>query len=389
MNNVTVPLSVYVHLPWCVSKCPYCDFNSHALRSDLPEQRYLGALSRDLKASAADCGDRIVSSVFFGGGTPSLFSPGSIGRFLDELSGRLKLAGDAEITLEANPGTIERGRFRGYRDAGINRVSLGAQSFVDEQLKTLGRIHSAGEIGSAVDELKDAGIDNFNLDLMYGLPAQLVSEAVSDVEAALALAPTHLSHYQLTIEPNTLFASNPPELPDDDRCWEIQVQCEALIAAAGFEHYEVSAYSLDGMACRHNTNYWQFGDYLGLGAGAHGKLSVADGIRRDNRCRHPERYMNEPDSMEESRWLSEEDLVFEFMLNALRLEAGFEFELFAARTGLPPDRLRTGIDAALERDLIETDEIGCRLTRTGRRFRDDLIGIFLPAAASTGHLTGR
>ena len=383
VNTENVPLSLYVHLPWCVSKCPYCDFNSHALRSDLPEKMYLEALSRDLISAAADSVGRSVDSIFFGGGTPSLFSASSLARFLDVAASHLTLSDEAEVTLEANPGTIERGNFSAYRDAGINRVSLGAQSFLPQHLKALGRIHSVSETEAAVNELISAGIGNFNLDLMYGLPEQTVEQAVADVDAALAMEPAHLSHYQLTLEPNTLFARKPPSLPDDDTRWAMQCACQELIAGAGFEHYEVSAYAQPGKRCRHNLNYWQFGDYLGVGAGAHGKLSVEAGVRRDSRYRHPDRYMRSSNPVELTRWLEDDELVFEFMLNALRLESGFDLALFTATTGLELAQIESRIAQAVDRGFLVTDGSQCGLCENGRHFRDDLISIFLPDERSS------
>jgi putative oxygen-independent coproporphyrinogen III oxidase len=267
-------LALYVHMPWCVRKCPYCDFNSHQLKSASPDGAYIDALLRDFDADLPLVEGRRIDTVFFGGGTPSLFGPEHFARLLSQLRARLAFAEDAEITMEANPGTIERGRFAGYRDAGINRVSLGAQTFSPSALQRLGRIHSAEDTQRAVAELRAAGIENFNLDLMYALPEQTLDEAVADIDVACALGPTHISHYQLTLEPGTVFYARPPALPDDEAAWRIQVECQELLSVAGYRQYEVSGYALEGAECRHNLNYWRFGDYLGIGAGAHGKLTL-------------------------------------------------------------------------------------------------------------------
>ncbi|MCZ6500053.1 MAG: radical SAM family heme chaperone HemW [Gammaproteobacteria bacterium] len=376
--NTVPPLSLYVHLPWCISKCPYCDFNSHALKGNLPEHAYLASLTRDLERSADELGNRPVQSIFFGGGTPSLFSAGGLGVFLEKVARLLPLEPDIEITLEANPGTIERGAFADYRAAGINRVSLGAQSFDDEKLKALGRIHCAGETVSSVRELEKAGLANFNLDLMYGLPDQSPDQAVDDLAQAISLAPAHISHYQLTLEPNTLFAAKPPELPGHDLCWEMQQECQSTLADAGFDHYEVSAYAQAGRRCRHNLNYWTFADYLGLGAGAHGKLSDDDGVRRDWRLRHPAAYMAASDPIEGTRILTAEEKLFEFMLNALRLEHGFSTDLLWERTGLDYAFCAPPLAEAVDKGLLTIDESHCRPSEIGLNFRDNLVAIFLP-----------
>src|SRR5882757_7170891 len=351
---VTPPLSLYLHFPWCVRKCPYCDFNSYTLHGELEENRYLEALERDLQSQSTEVAGREVISIFMGGGTPSLFSPAAIGRVLGAVKNNLRLAADVEVTMEANPGTIERGRFAEYRAAGINRVSLGAQTFDAKRLTALGRIHSPDETRRAAEELHAAGLTNFNLDLMYALPGQDVSAALSDVESALALEPTHLSHYQLTLEPGTVFAAQPPELPSDDAAAEILVVCGAHLAEAGFAQYEVSGYAQPGRQCRHNLNYWTFGDYLGVGAGAHGKLTFApDTIVRTAQPREPRRYLaTAPAAALTRKNVPTADLPFEFMLNALRLVDGFEVGTFVARTGLEWEQVAPKVGALVDRKLL-------------------------------------
>ena len=371
-----------MHLPWCVRKCPYCDFNSHAAPSLLPQREYIEALLADLELDLANVGDRAICSIFFGGGTPSLFSPEQIGSFLKGVRDRVKLEADAEVTLEANPGTIERGRFEGYRAAGVNRVSLGAQTFSAEHLRVLGRIHSADDVDRAVDELRAAGIENFNLDLMYALPQQSVEEALEDLRRAIALAPTHLSHYQLTLEPGTVFYHRPPALPDDDAAWEIQLRCQDALSSAGFEQYEVSAYALPNRRCRHNLNYWRFGDYLGIGAGAHGKITNASvGIMRTVRAKQPRDYLSRSaaDRLEVTH-VTADDIGFEFMLNALRLKDGFEIEIFESRTGLRWTDIVDIANAAQRRGLLDLSRPGiCRVSELGQRFLNELQGLFLPS----------
>jgi putative oxygen-independent coproporphyrinogen III oxidase len=380
----TPPLSLYVHMPWCVRKCPYCDFNSYTLRETLPEAQYLAALDKDLQAQAGEVQGRPVVSIFFGGGTPSLFAPEAIGRVLESVRRHLLVASDCEITLEANPGTVERGRFTGYREAGVNRVSLGAQSFDAKQLEILGRIHSPGETTRAAEELHAAGLSNFNLDLMYALPGQDAAGAARDVEQALALSPAHLSHYQLTLEPGTQFAAKPPELPEDDVAVEMLAACHELLGKAGFTQYEVSAYAKSGRQCAHNLNYWMFGDYLGIGAGAHGKLTFAarSEIVRTTQQREPRRYQaGSPDAISR-RTLPPADLPFEFMMNVLRLSQGFEIELFEARTGLEWSSLRPQLASLEARGLLVIDGRMCVPTRLGLRFLNDVLLSFLPE--STG-----
>ncbi|HZF26352.1 MAG TPA: radical SAM family heme chaperone HemW [Steroidobacteraceae bacterium] len=378
------PLSVYVHLPWCVRKCPYCDFNSHAIEGPVPEKRYLAALDRDLEFQTAGVRDRSVLSIFFGGGTPSLFSPDAIGEVIQSIRVRLDVAAAAEITLEANPGTVERGRFAEYRSAGVNRVSLGGQSFNDRHLKLLGRIHSAAETRAAAEELHAAGLDNFNIDLMYGLPQQSVDDALEDLHAAIALRPRHLSHYQLTLEPGTVFYHQPPPLPDDEDTWQMQLGCQEALAASGYAQYEISAYAQAGRECAHNLNYWQFGDYLGIGAGAHGKVTEADAglISRTACLRQPRKYL---ESLETGSPATERCIVppadrpFEFMLNALRLPAGFEAPLFESRTGETMDSIRQALDTGRRRGLIETQGERYFPSALGLRFLNDLQRLFLPS----------
>jgi len=387
------PLALYVHLPWCVRKCPYCDFNSHQVPgSGVPEEAYLRALLEDLAHAAADCRGRPLISVFFGGGTPSLFSPSSIERLLSRASALLPMAPGLEVTLEANPGTIEHRAFAAYRAAGVNRVSLGAQSFDDRHLAALGRIHAAAETRAAVTELRASGLVNFNLDLMYALPAQEVSEALADVEAALELEPAHLSHYQLTLEPGTVFASRPPLLPDEDASFAMQEACQSRLAEAGYAQYEVSAYARPGAQCRHNRNYWEFGDYLGVGAGAHGKLTRDGLITRTARHRSPARFMaaaTPAERIAEERVIELPELPFEFCLNALRLVDGFDSETFEARTALPRSVIESACAAARERGLLGQKGGRWAPTPLGQRFLNDLQALFLPdspaGARAAGH----
>jgi oxygen-independent coproporphyrinogen-3 oxidase len=369
-------------MPWCVRKCPYCDFNSHQLKSAAPDASYIDALIQDFETELPRLIRRRIDSVFFGGGTPSLFRPDDFARLLNALRQRIAFADDVEITLEANPGTIERGRFAGYRDAGINRVSLGAQTFTLRALQVLGRIHSAEDTHRAVAELKAAKLDNFNLDLMYALPQQTLEEALEDVRIACALKPSHISYYQLTLEPGTVFHTRPPPLPDDDTAWTIQSQGQAMLAQAGYEQYEVSAFALAGARCRHNLNYWLFGDYVGIGAGAHGKLSLAlpQHIIRTTKPKQPRDYQEQVHSnggIGDSAPIQVKDLPFEFMLNALRLNDGFTVRDYCVRTGLAlasaQDKLAEGEARGL---LLKTRE-GWRPTDLGLRFLNDLQASFL------------
>lgn len=380
------PLAVYVHLPWCVRKCPYCDFNSHAQRGEIPEQRYLQALTRDLEKSLPQVWGREVSSIFIGGGTPSLFSGAAIDQLLVTLRTLLRVSPLAEITLEANPGTFEAARFKAYHDAGVNRVSLGIQSFNPAHLRALGRIHDADEARAAATAAMTL-FEEVNLDLMYALPEQSLEQARQDLETALALGPTHISAYHLTLEPNTPFAASPPPLPDDDAAADMQLLVEATLAAAGYQHYETSAFARPGHQCRHNLNYWAFGDYLGLGAGAHGKLSSHDRIERQARSKHPQAYMDAVLGAEsntggaswiETRKLTRQDRIFEFMMNALRLTEGFDPRLFQARTGLPLLLVEPTLQAAERRGLlIRTPEV-IRPSQQGRHFLNELLQMFLP-----------
>ena len=377
------PLALYVHLPWCVRKCPYCDFNSHTAGSSAPKARYIDALLADLDTEAERAAERPLISIFLGGGTPSLFSPTEIGSVLDGIAERFKLVDDIEITMEANPGTVECGDPLGYQQAGVNRLSIGAQSFNAESLRTLGRIHTVEDIARAVDEAHAAGFSNINLDLMYALPGQGVDEALKDLHAAAELAPAHLSWYQLTLEPNTVFHARPPEgLPDDDQSFLIQTEGLALLASLGYEQYEVSAYARDGRRCRHNLNYWRFGDYLAVGAGAHGKISDANGIWRYAKTANPLMYMQTVERNgrgNDMAPLDESERVFEFMLNALRLTDGFEQTLFAERTGLPAATLKQRLELVSKKQLIEETSAGFwRATGLGQRFLNDLQGEFLP-----------
>jgi len=384
MTATVPPLALYVHLPWCVRKCPYCDFNSHAVpAAGIPQQAYLAALLEDLELAATGLGSRPLVSVFFGGGTPSLVEAGTIDRILGRARELFPASGGFEVTLEANPGTVEHGRFTEYRDAGVNRVSLGAQSFDDLHLAALGRIHSAGDTLAAVAELRAAGIGNFNLDLMYGLPRQSPGEALRDVERAIELEPAHVSHYQLTLEPGTAFERRPPPLPDEDASFAMQLACQERLAEAGYRQYEVSAYARPGRQCLHNLNYWLFGDYVGIGAGAHGKVTdeVTGAVVRTARVRQPGRYLaagRPQDRIEETRTVGARELPFEFCLNALRLVDGFDAALFEARTGLPWCSIEAPLAAAVTRGLIATRAGRCTPTAFGRRFLNDLQALFLP-----------
>jgi len=380
------PLSLYVHLPWCVRKCPYCDFNSHVHLGALPEAEYVAALLADLEADLPLAAGRRVESVFLGGGTPSLFAPETLATLLRGLQARVELAPDAELTLEANPGTIEHGRFVGYSQAGVNRVSLGAQSFGARQLAALGRIHAAADTARAVAELAAASLGNFNLDLMYALPEQSLADALADVEAALALAPRHLSHYQLTLEPGTPFHARPPALPDEDLAFEMQLATHTRLRSAGFAQYEVSAWARRGAECRHNLNYWRFGDYLGLGAGAHGKISdpIAGTILRTAKMSQPREYLARAARgapLGSTAPVPVEQRPFEFMLNALRLTAGFGAADFEARTGLPLATVAAPLERLARRGLLAAAADGAwwRPTELGLRFLNDLQLAFLPA----------
>lgn len=374
------PLTLYVHLPWCIRKCPYCDFNSHELRVPIPEQPYADALLADLEQALPPLGGRPFATVFLGGGTPSLFSPASIDRLLGYLRRGGHLQADAEITLEANPGTADEDHFRGYRDAGVNRLSLGVQSFDDTCLQALGRIHDAGDAFRAAQLTADI-FDNFNLDLMYGLPGQTPEGAARDVTAALTFGPAHLSCYQLTLEPNTVFAKYPPALPDEGAQAAIEQQVEDTLEAAGYSHYEVSAHAVPGRECRHNRHYWEFADYLGIGAGAHSKLTVDGGVYREARVRVPESYMHrvgDGRQVAQCRTLDATDLMAEFMMNALRLRNGFPLALLPERTGLNAASWRQRVDQAAARGLLRLTSSHVAPTRFGRRYLNQLAARFLP-----------
>jgi len=378
------PLSLYVHLPWCVRKCPYCDFNSHELArnaqgalGELPFGEYVAALVRDVEALLPSVWGRRLRSVFIGGGTPSLFPPKAIDALLAAVRARLPLEPDAEITLEANPGTAEAARFQGYREAGVNRLSIGVQSFNAASLQALGRIHDSDEARRAIDMALRA-VGNVNIDLMYGLPGQTLDKARADIEEGVRFGTPHLSAYQLTIEPNTAFHSRPPDLPGHDAAADMQAMIEETLGGAGFEHYEISAFARPGRRCRHNVNYWEFGDYLGIGAGAHGKLSFADRVTRHERAKQPREYLARDGAFRE-QVVPATDLPFEFMLNALRLVAGFPEDLFAARCGLSLTEVSRALAAAEEKNWIARIGGRIRPTRQGRLFLDDLVGLFLPA----------
>ncbi len=398
------PLSLYIHIPWCIRKCPYCDFNSHEKSDELPEKAYIDALIHDLEHDLPLVWGRRITSIFIGGGTPSLFSPETIDRLLCAVRARLTINPDAEITLEANPGSSEVQKFQEFRGAGINRLSIGVQSFNDSLLRGLGRIHGRREAITAAEAAHAAGFDNFNLDLMFALPEQRVEQAVNDVNTAIALEPMHISLYQLTLEPNTLFYYQPPALPEDEEAWQMQEDCQASLATSGFHQYEVSAYAKMNKQCSHNLNYWQFGDYLGIGAGAHAKVTNAQqqSITRLWKIKQPRAYM---DNVRAESWneasirldtdaasvpgaefkhigganlLSPEDAVLEFMMNALRLNAGFSAELFIAHTGLPLFTIEEAVRKAEERGLLQRYGQTIQPTLTGKRFLNDLLQLFMP-----------
>lgn len=377
-----IPLSLYIHLPWCVKKCPYCDFNSHqGDPQNIPEDEYVAALLRDLETGLPSVWGRTVSSIFIGGGTPSLFSAEAIKQLLTGVRTRLPLLPDIEITLEANPGTAEQARFSGYREAGVNRLSLGIQSFHTPSLQRLGRIHDADHAHRAIEMAKQAGFDNFNLDLMFGLPEQSPQASLEDLHQAIQHAPSHISFYQLTLEPNTLFHHQPPTLPDSEILWQMQVDGARLLGESGFEQYEVSAFATTGRGCRHNRNYWEFGDYLGIGAGAHGKITDMNlqQAARTTRQRHPERYLNSPNErISSTHKLTGDELMFEFMLNALRLNHGFSQAIFEQRTGLAWESVAQEVRMLIEEGLMQQRGDVLLPTKSGRQFLNDLISRFLP-----------
>ncbi len=379
INVKHIPLSLYVHVPWCVRKCPYCDFNSHTEDGDLPEQEYLKALIADLDLDRPAAHHRELRSIFFGGGTPSLLSPKIIEEIINAINIRFAFSPDIEITLEANPGTTEQQRFRDFRSAGVNRLSLGIQSLNAKHLKTLGRIHDREQAMEAVRQARKAGFDNINLDLMHGLPQQSIENAASDLRQALALEPEHLSWYQLTIEPNTEFYKRPPQLPEDDTLAAIQENGFELLREAGFEQYEVSAFARADRRSKHNGNYWEFGDYIGIGAGAHGKLTSYEGsIARTRKTRLPKDYLASKGHCDRnSETISTDALPFEFMMNALRLNGGFERKLFTERTGLPWSTVAHKIELLIDRGLLRDSDSIIAPTPLGQRFLNDVLGEFL------------
>lgn len=377
--RVSPPLALYVHVPWCVRKCPYCDFNSHEANGTIPEREYVDALIADLQSALPLIWGRPVSSVFFGGGTPSLLSPAAIDELITAFRALAMLSPDAEITLEANPGTVEAEKFAGFRSAGVNRLSLGIQSFNDDHLKALGRIHGAAEAKRAA-QLAGEHFDSFNLDLMYGLPGQTHEQALTDVETALGFSPSHLSCYQLTLEPNTRFAAFPPELPEGDICADMQESIEARLATAGFSNYETSAFARRGKQCKHNLNYWYFGDYLGIGAGAHSKLTLHDRVLRQMRWKHPTAYLDNVqrgNPLQESRNIDISELPFEFLMNTLRLADGFHPSLFEARTAQSLNAILPKLKAAEAEGLLEIGPERIAPTLRGRRFLNVLLERFL------------
>ena len=386
--SVLPPLSLYIHIPWCVRKCPYCDFNSHEAHGAAPERRYVDALISDLDHSLPKIWGRRVYSIFFGGGTPSLFSAAAIDEILAAVRARVTLDVEAEITLEANPGTFEAEKFRGFREAGVNRLSIGIQSFYDRHLRALGRIHDGREAQRAI-EIAQANFDNINLDIMFALPGnanrQTIEECEQDIDTALSFGVNHLSIYHLTLEPNTLFHRFPPKLPDDETAADMQEMIAQKLGNAGFAHYETSAYAKPGWECRHNLNYWRFGDYLGIGAGAHGKISFADRITRETRFKQPNAFMENAvvgNAIQEEKNIARAELPFEFMLNALRLTNGFAASLFTERTGLPITAISRQLDLAEVRGLIARNIKHIQPTAKGQLFLNDLLEMFLPEAVA-------
>jgi oxygen-independent coproporphyrinogen-3 oxidase len=374
------PLGLYIHLPWCERKCPYCDFNSHETK-DVPEDHYIRALLQDLRKDAPMIQGRLVETLFIGGGTPSLFSAKGIRELMRGIADLVLLAPTLEATMEANPGSADADKFYAFKDAGINRLSLGIQSFDNDQLRALGRIHTSHQAYAAIDFARQAGFDSFNLDLMHGLPAQTLLSAKTDLLSAIACKPSHISWYQLTIEPNTVFHNRPPQLPVEDELADIQQCGEQLLADNGYTQYEISAYSREGFNCHHNTNYWSFGDYLGIGAGAHGKVSFPDGrIKRYSKRRQPQEYMSitSQEYLASTRTLQRDEIVGEFMMNALRLNRGFTLQQFASRTGLGCAQLEPQLESLCRRELLVCDKKTVRATDTGRRFLDTVIAEFFP-----------
>jgi len=385
------PLSLYIHLPWCVKKCPYCDFNSHEVKNNnFQEQEYVKALIKDLEFELPRIWGRSIISVFIGGGTPSLFSANAMETLLAAFRARLTLHPELEMTLEANPGTADADNFKAYREMGINRLSIGVQSFNNEKLKRLGRIHNSEEAVTAIEIAHESGFKEINLDLMFGLPDQTIEEATNDLQQAIALKPTHLSWYQLTIEPNTVFHAKPPVLPDDDILWEMQQQGQNLLAEHGYEQYEISAYAINKHQCLHNKNYWQFGDYLGLGAGAHSKVTdVAAGkINRFTRQRIPNSYLQKAgtgDVIIETRCLTQDDIPLEFMMNALRLNKGFHPSTFFNYTGLPISHMQSQLEQAEQKELIQWDINRIKVTELGQRYLNELLQLFIESGHESYH----
>ncbi len=379
----TPSLSLYIHFPWCVRKCPYCDFNSHALKEDLPEKNYIETLINDLEQDLllVNQAKRTIRSIFLGGGTPSLFSATALAFLFEELKKRLQFADDIEITLEANPGTVEYQRFADYRAIGINRLSIGIQSFQQEKLKALGRIHNSQEAIKAAETAHQTGFTNFNLDLMHGLPGQTLQEAIDDIAIAMDLAPTHISWYQLTLEPNTLFHKFPPALPDEELIWDMQDKCKELLAQRGYQQYEISAYSQPQRSCCHNVNYWKFGDYLGIGAGAHSKITNVNQqtITRSWKHKNPKDYLIANNSfIAETKIIAPSELPFEFMLNALRLHQPISVKLFEERTGLALSDIAINLQQAKQKELLDWNEHTITPTELGKRFYNDLVALFMP-----------
>jgi len=381
--TATPPLSLYIHIPWCVRKCPYCDFNSHAVRDYIPEYRYIQALIADLEQDLPAVWGRTVESLFIGGGTPSLFSAHGIEQLLSEIRARIPLKPDAEITLEANPGTVDQARFSGFREAGINRLSMGVQSFQHDLLAAIGRIHDGSEALAAIESARRAGFENINLDLMFGLPAQTTEQALLDLRTAMELQPTHLSWYELTIEPNTWFYRHPPVRPDDEILWEMQTAGRSLLSDAGYARYEVSAYAQKGRQCRHNLNYWQFGDYLGIGAGAHAKISNAatQSITRLSKEKHPQTYLeaaNSKDRISTTAELSADDVILEFAMNSLRLDSGFTRAAFTDATSLPCSVIETQVLTAIENEWLTENNGLIKTTAEGQRYLNELLQLWMP-----------
>lgn len=374
------PLSLYVHIPWCVQKCPYCDFNSHGLKSDIPESAYVQHLLDDLKTDLSYVQGRKLTSIFIGGGTPSLFTEKAIADLLTGIERLIPFANNIEITLEANPGTVEAERFIGYRAAGVNRISIGVQSLQQEKLKSLGRIHDADEAINAAKLAKTIGLNSFNMDLMHGLPDQSIDDALSDLKQVIALNPPHISWYQLTIEPNTQFASKPPVLPEDETLWQIQEQGHQLLSDAGYQQYEISGYAKPGFQCQHNLNYWRFGDYLGIGCGAHGKITdlASNQITRTVKVKHPKGYMDLTRPYLFDSWqVDADELPFEYFMNRLRLQEAFNINEFVELTGLPIEQVRSNLNQAINAGLMQQNDNIWQVTAKGHRFLNDLLQLFV------------